>query len=212
MTIYDRVKYFDSIPAVPGKDMILVRLGHRKTTAIPDPGYMSMIDEAMKRGKLLCRPSGVYVRLKVIERSDCSVRLENGVEFQSKSLSNLLKDSGEIVLMASTVGNEVVETVFNEIDKGDAAMGVILDSVASETADAVLDWIMEFLNRILAKEGRKLTKHRYSPGFVDLPLSYQKPIFETLMLERLGMKLTEKYMLIPEKSVIAIAGVEERRS
>jgi hypothetical protein len=88
---------------------------------------------------------------------------------------------------------------------------LILDSVASQTADAALDWIVQMLNKIFAREGKKLTKHRYSPGFGDLPLSYQKEIFEALKLYKLNMSITEKFMLVPEKSVIAIAGVEEKR-
>lgn len=212
MGIYDKVKYFDNIPAVPRKDMILARLGYKKTATTLDNRYIFMVDAAIKRGNLLCRPSGAYMRLKVIERNGFSVRLENGVEFQSKSLSNLLKDSRELILMASTVGNEVVEMIFNEVDNGNAAIGVILDSVASQTADAALDWIVHLLDRMLVREGKKLTRHRYSPGFGDLPLSYQKDIFDALQLDRLNMELTKKFMLVPEKSVIAIAGVDEKGS
>lgn len=49
---------------------------------------------------------------------------------------------------------------------------------------------------------------RYSPGYGDLPLTNQKIIFDILNLERLGLRITERFMLVPEKSVIAIAGVE----
>ena len=77
-----------------------------------------------------------------------------------------------------------------------------------ETADAGLDWLMDFINKMLRKEGKKLTEQRFSPGYGDLPLANQRLIYDLLKLERLGLKLTEKCMLIPEKSVLAIAGVE----
>jgi len=207
-----RVKYLHHIPASPKRSMILTRLGYKTGTTMLDDRYTNMLEEAIKLGSILCKPQGAYAYFQIVERSNYLVKLENGIEFKSNSLSKLLQDCKEIVLMASTVGSDVVERIVNEVEKGDAAIGLTLDSVASQTADATLDWMMEFLNRSLIRKGKLLTKHRYSPGFGDMPLSYQKPIFEALMLERLEMKLTEKFMIIPEKSVIAIAGVQEKRS
>jgi len=60
----------------------------------------------------------------------------------------------------------------------------------------------------LRKEGRLLTKHRYSPGYGDLPLEYQKDLFALLQLDKLGVAITERCLLVPEKSVIAISGIE----
>lgn len=206
--VYPNVKYFNNIPAVPKKEMILARLGYRKGITVLDSSYLSWLDKIIKKGSILCKPAGAYSRLKIISRNDELIKMENCVEFKAEGLLKLLQNSSEVVLMASTVGGTVVEAISDEVKNGDAAMGLILDSTASQTADSVLDWMMEFLNNTLKREGRKLTRHRYSPGFGDLPLSMQKTLFHVLGLETLGMELTEKYMLVPEKSVIAIAGVE----
>jgi hypothetical protein len=207
-----RIKYLENIPAVPKREMILSRLGYRKGVTVLNTGDLSLIEEGIKQGRALCKPAGAYMLAPVASRSDSTVTLGNGLSLESRSLSRLLENSREVVLMASTVGREVTERVFDEVEKGDAAKGLIIDSVASQTADAALDWIVHFLGKMLAREGRKLTRHRYSPGFGDLPLNCQKDIFEALQLGRLDMALTERFMLMPEKSVIAIAGVEERRS
>jgi len=53
-----------------------------------------------------------------------------------------------------------------------------------------------------------LTRMRFSPGYGDLSLENQKLFFKALELEKMGMKLTESLMMFPEKSVTAIAGVE----
>lgn len=158
----------------------------------------------------MCKPAGAYLNLSILEKHPDGVVLNNKLKIKSESLAKLLANSQSVFLMASTVGHEVIRAVFDEIEKGNASKAVILDSVASQTADAALDWIVQMLDKLLAKEGKKLTKHRYSPGFGDLPLHYQKDIFEILQLNKLNMSLTEKFMLIPEKSVIAIAGVEEK--
>ena len=206
------VRYFDNLPAVPKRERILSRLGYRKGTTVLADKDISLVGEGIKLGSLLCKPAGAYLSVPLSSKDHHRVLLENGMSFQSLGLSKLLENSRGVVLMAATVGKEVTERVFNEVEKGDAALGLILDSVASQTADAALDRIVHLLGGILAREGKKLTRHRYSPGFGDLPLSCQKDIFEALRLERLHMALTEKFMLIPEKSVIAIAGIEEKRS
>ncbi len=203
------IQCFYDIPLDPEIKSVLIRLGSRKNAPI-DANFFRMLEEGMKQAKILSHPTGLYLPLKIIQRTPDTVVLENETHFQSKSLSRLLQNSEETVLMAATVGHEIVEAIMNEVTQKDAAFGVILDAVASQTTDAILDWMMKHLNVILAKKGRKLTLHRYSPGYGDLPLVYQKPIFETLKLSKLGLNLTDKYMLVPEKSVLAIAGIEPK--
>ncbi len=205
------IQCFYDIPLAPKIESVLIRLGIRKNAPI-DPDLFRMLEEGIKQAKILSHPTGLYLPLKILHRSSDSVVLENETHFQSTSLSRLLQNSEEAVLMAATIGHEIVDAIMNEVTQKDAALGLILDAAASQNTDAVLDWIMEYLNGILAKKGRKLTKHRYSPGYGDLPLVYQKAIFETLELNKLGLELTEKYMLVPEKSVIAIAGIEPKES
>ncbi len=203
------IQCFYNIPLAPKLESVLIRLGIPKNASI-DAGLSGMLEEGMRQARILCHPTGLYLPLKISQRTLDFVTLENEINFQSQSLSRLLQNSAETVLMAATVGPEIVDAIMNEITQKDAALGVILDAIASETADAILDWMMDYLNTLLAKKGRKLTKHRYSPGYGDLPLVYQKPIFETLKLSEVGINLTEKYMLVPEKSVIAIAGIEPK--
>lgn len=202
------IKYFDNIPASPKRDMILLRLGYNKSSTVLNEKDMEKLEEGIKLGKILCNPRGAFGRFGIVERNEKTIRLENGSVLESESLAKLLAKSGEVVLMASTVGREVTDRISAEVENGDAASGLILDSVASQTADSVLDWMMGFIDKLLSREGRKLTRHRYSPGFGDLTLSNQKIIFEILELEKLGLELTPRFMLVPEKSVIAIAGIE----
>ena len=114
--------------------------------------------------------------------------------------------------MASTVGRDIVERISSEVTSGNAALGVILDSTASQTADSVLDWIMDFINKTIRLEGKRLTKHRYSPGYGDLPLQNQSIIYEAVSMDKLGVTLTPTYIMDPEKSVLAIAGIERIES
>jgi hypothetical protein len=154
----------------------------------------------------MCRLQGAYLTLKIAVIEPGGVQLENGISLESAALSKLLTGCREAVFMASTAGKDVVLARDREITAGDAAYGLVIDATASETADAGLDWIQEFLNGQLARQGRKLTT-RYSPGYGDLDLSAQKLIYDALGLDKLGISITDRYLLVPEKSVIAVAGI-----
>ena len=208
MELYSKLISFRNIPARPDRKFVLARLGFRPNLTKIDTVIQKKLEQAFKEGKLYCRSKGAAGRFLITDIRESSVRIETGLSFESKYLARFLEKCGELVLLAATVGKEVVERIGFEIEQGDVAYGAILDAVASETADAGLDWIMEFMNKILRREGKKITKHRFSPGYGDLNLSYQKAIFDLLDLGKLDLELTEKQILIPEKSVIAIAGIE----
>ena len=108
--------------------------------------------------------------------------------------------------MAATAGQEIVDRRDKEVKAENASLGVVLDAVASEAADSGLDWIQEYLNTSLRRENEVLTK-RYSPGYGDLELSAQKTVFDALELDKIGLVITNNFILVPEKSVIGIAGV-----
>ena len=156
----------------------------------------------------MCNTKGIFGRYSIIEKSDKHIKLENELVFEGTGLAKLLSNSTEVVLMASTVGSDITDRIHSEVESGDASFGVILDAVASETADAALDWMVDFINKLIRREGKNLTRMRYSPGYGDLPLLNQKKIYDTLGLDKLKIGITERYMLVPEKSVIAIAGIE----
>lgn len=203
-----KILYFDSIPAVPKKEMILARLGFKNNITLLENDQRAFLEEGITRGLSLCHPKGVFGRFKIVEKVEDRIILDNDLALQSRSLAKLLDRSCEVVLMAATVGKEVVEESLSQVQGGDAALGVIIDSTASQTADAAITWIMECVDKLVRREGKRVTKHRYSPGFGDLSLINQKAIFEMLDLSRLGLGITDKHMLVPEKSVIAIIGIE----
>lgn len=203
-----KIRCFEYIPSSPSEGMILTRLGYRKTTTVFSEEYKQKLNKIIQEGIMMCNTKGIFGRYSVIEKSDKHIMLENELAFESTGLAKLLSNSTEVVLMASTVGSDITDRINSEVESGDASFGVILDAVASETADSALDWMVDFINKLIRREGKNLTRMRYSPGYGDLPLFNQKKIYDTLGLEKLSIGITERYMLVPEKSVIAIAGIE----
>jgi hypothetical protein len=198
--------YLENIQAEASRDHILIRMGYKKGLTKLSAEDEKEIDDNIKKARAMCRLQGAYLTLKIAVIEPAEVQLENGITFKSTGLAKLLKGCQEAVLMASTAGKDVVLARDKEVTDGDAAYGLVIDATASETADAGLDWIQEFLNGQLARQGRKLTT-RFSPGYGDLDLSAQKLIYDALGLDKLGISITDRYLLVPEKSVIAVAGI-----
>jgi len=203
-----QVIYFDAVPVVPRMEHILSRLGYsrRLTQLTYDDRFF--LESSINLGLALCRNRGAAGYFPVKAHTSEAVTLVDDTRFESTQLAKFLSKSSEILLMAGTCGQEIMDRISSEMSGGSAALAVVLDAVGSRSADMILDWIMDFCNKSLSREGKRLTKHRYSPGYGDLLLSNQSHIYRLLGLKRLELKLTESMMLVPEKSVLAIAGIE----
>ena len=206
------ITYLEHFQVTPKRKRILMRLGYQENQTVLADEQAKFLDQAIKQGLLLCHGKGAFGRFKIATHDATVTTLENGVRFESALLAKMLAGSDEMVLMASTVGAEITERISFETTKGDAKLGVILDAVASQTADAGLDFMGPIVNGLLRKEARRLTRKRFSPGYGDLSIAHQQIIFDLLGLERLGLHLTKTMMLVPEKSVLAIMGIEGIKS
>jgi len=66
---------------------------------------------------------------------------------------------------------------------------------------------MTYVNRQLLRESRRLLPRRFSAGYADFALENQKILHEQLQMERLGVSLTPRFLLVPEKSVTAVGAI-----
>jgi len=198
--------YFNNIKYEAKILNILFRMGFKNRITKIKKIQRKYYDDLINKAKKICNLKGAYTILDIIKNKNNKIVINDNIIIKRKNLSKLLEKSDKIVFMASTVGNDIVKLRDENIKGKDPAFGVILDAVASETADAGLDWIQQFISRQIAKQGLKLTR-RFSPGYGDLHISIQKTIYKKLKLNKIGIKITKNYFLIPEKSVLAIAGI-----
>jgi cobalamin-dependent methionine synthase I len=133
--------------------------------------------------------------------------LSEDLVFNSKKLSVFLRDCREAVLLGVTAGSAIMEAIKGKTRQDDLAAAVVYDATASEMADAGLNWIMDYLNQQLRREGKILLPRRFSAGYADFDLENQKTIYEVLQMGKIGVTITSSFILIPEKSVTAISGI-----
>ncbi len=202
-----KIYYLNNVNIEIPYDLILFRLGYKKNkTLISDDNkkkFLKLIDISEK----LCKKKIAYKFCSKINKNNNEVIIDKKLRIKSKNIFDLLKDCNEVVLMSATVGGEIIQKRDYEIKKGDPVFAIILDATASEIADGLLDWLEKYLQINLRRENKFLTK-RFSPGYGDLNLDIQYKIYKHLNLKKIGIKITSTNILIPEKSVIAIAGIK----
>ncbi len=202
-----KIETFNTIPVPLPEKRILSRLGYNRHLTRLSPHQQTLLEAAIRGGFSLCRPQGAWTRVPIDARTEETVMLETGEVFASRSLATLLQRSHAVLLMAATAGAQIVDAIGHEVDEAKGMRALVFDAVASETADAALGWINAYVARQLPRTGETLTAQRYSPGYGDLGLENQQILYERLRLDRLGLELSLRYQLIPEKSVCGICGI-----
>jgi hypothetical protein len=119
-----------------------------------------------------------------------------------------LAKSQRCCVLAVTIG-EGIENESKRLMETDAMKGYILDACGSVAVENLADRVQEKIAKEAADEGLHLTS-RYSPGYGDLTLDIQPKILELLdARSKLGLSITESYMLVPRKSITAFIGLQK---
>ena len=84
---------------------------------------------------------------------------------------------------------------------------VILQAAAAAMLEDYCDEVNEQIRRDYESRGLYL-RPRFSPGYGDFPLSCQPQLLGCLEAgKRIGITLTDSYLMAPSKSVTAVIGV-----
>ncbi|MDI6777364.1 MAG: hypothetical protein QMD03_09080 [Syntrophales bacterium] len=199
--------FFDTISIGVPHERVYRRLGYRKGVTMILSWQKEEVERYIADAQSLIHLQGAAIRMPVQERDTARVILSNDVVFESRQLTAFLEHCREVVLMGATAGNDIMKAMEGDTTSHHLTRRVVFDATASEAVDASLDWIMDYFNRELRRENKMLTQKRYSAGYGDFSLENQKTIHRLLELDRIGVKITASCILVPEKSVTAIAGV-----
>ena len=120
----------------------------------------------------------------------------------SRSLARHLEGCEAAVVFGATVGLELDRLLFRA-GHTSPARAVCLQAVGSERIEALCDL---FEDEMRTEYGA--VRSRFSPGYGDLPLAFQRELFRVLDCPRtIGLTLNESMLMSPSKSVTAVIGV-----
>jgi hypothetical protein len=186
---------------------IYFRLGYKKSTTKLSLTQQKETDRLIEEAVSFILLKGSILRTTISKNDGEEITLSENLTFSSKKLSALLKDCPEAVLMGATAGNAIMDAIRKKTSQDDLTAAVVYDATASEMVDAALDWIMDYLNQQVRREGKRLLPRRFSAGYADFKLENQKMIYEKLQMDKIGVTINSWFILLPEKSVTAISGI-----
>lgn len=202
-------QYFEAINITVPEQRIFRRLGYLQGKTRLSSKQKKQVEQYILDALAIIKLKGVARRFEINKKGEEKIYLSKNIVFNSRQLSDFIGSCKEIVLIAATAGNAIMKAIKKEASGRNITRGVVFDAVASEMTDAALDWIMSYLNQQLRRENKQLTKKRYSCGYGDFLLENQKRIYKLLNLKQFKIEITKSFILMPEKSVTAIAGVRE---
>ncbi|MCD8222271.1 MAG: Vitamin B12 dependent methionine synthase activation subunit [Clostridiales bacterium] len=130
---------------------------------------------------------------------------------KSRALMRNLKNCESVILFAATLGSGV-DVLLHRYGRFEMSRCVVLQAAAAAMLET---WCDEENNRLKEDYGKHglYLRPRFSPGYGDFPLECQKPFFEALELnKRIGITLTDSFLMAPSKSVTAVIGVSKMPS
>jgi len=174
------------------------------------PRLRRLLGEAMAAYVSLVEPRAVLEELS--SESFAAVLSPLGIPGDDLVVGRVYPRAEALALFVATVGEAVPARIRSLFDEGALAEGWMLDAVASAGADLLAERLAERLQQALVERGRKDARVLpYSPGYCGWPTRGQRPLFDALRPEEIGVTLNDSCLMSPIKTVsgVLVAGPGE---
>jgi len=207
--VFHIMKIIQSLSAVPREDRVLYRMGFKPGKAEIPESMQPMVNQAMQTGLKLLEPKACYdLRgLRLLERGHLVI--EPDFHIQCAKLYDWMAGCTEVYLLAVTIGPALDEEVRRLSETDNLTGAFLLNAYGAEAAEALIESLNDRIVKLAELDGKTTTK-RYSPGYGEWDISDQKTLLNLLEADKIGILLTPQFLMLPEKSVSAIAGVKVR--
>ncbi len=164
--------------------------------------------EALKK-VLSCK--ACYRRTEVV-LSDADVVDFGFMQLRSAALYKQLEGCKTAYLFAATIGIEADRLIL-QYKRSAPSFALALQAAGAAAIESYCDILC---NTVFEKEAADAGMHanrRFSAGYGDLAVEYQQHIFAALDCTRkIGLTLTDGYMMLPSKSVTAFVGIGDKKA
>lgn len=188
---------------------VLRYLGYRGQK-IEEP-MAQMIEEVTEELERSSMPKSIY------REYECGITADTvtlgGLAVKSRNLAVNLKGCERAVLLAATIGRGA-DFMIKKYAVSNMAKAAVVQAAGAACIESYVDEVEDMIRKD-AKERGLYLRPRFSPGYGDFALDYQRDIFQMLECsKRIGVTLTEGNLMMPSKSVTALIGLtaKERES
>ena len=163
----------------------------------------ALIDKALAQCRGELRYDAVFIEIPVALGEDGVVNM-GFAKVKSFDLTKALDGCECAVIFAATVGISI-DRLISKYGKINPALALCVQAVGAERIEALCDAFCAYL-----RAQGELIRPRFSAGYGDLPLEFQREIFSLLNCPKaIGLTLNESLLMSPSKSVTAIIGIKK---
>nr|WP_317282182.1 vitamin B12 dependent-methionine synthase activation domain-containing protein [uncultured Sellimonas sp.] len=169
-----------------------------------DEQTLVLIRESLRELGNRTRPRFVYRIFELSQKEENCLEIEQW-NIKSKSLFKNLKGCEKVIVFAATLGIEA-DLLIRKYGITEMAKAVVLQACSAAFLEAYCDRFQDEIESRMKKEGYYI-RPRFSPGYGDFDICHQENLLQLLQADkRIGLSMTDGYMLIPSKSVTALMG------
>ena len=189
-------------PAVNEKEIL--RYAGIKSSAVTEE-ISALLKECLSQALPLMRYSACYATYPVkAEKGGVDLGFAKA---RSKDLSAALSGCSRAVVFCATVGAGI-DGLISRYGVTSPLKALLFQAIGAERVESLCDGFIDSYGKTLRKCER--LKPRFSAGYGDLDLSFQKEIHNALACaKRIGVTLNQSLLMFPTKSVTAIAGITD---
>ena len=171
--------------------------------AIDEP-TLELIQDTFRELDQVADARFVYRIFEIIEENENQLTIE-GLRIQSRNLYKNLKNCKQGIVFCATLGTGV-DLLQKRYSVSDMSKTVVLQACAAAFLEEYCDRMQKQIEDGL--ENGLYLRPRFSPGYGDFSILHQKELLQmTDASKKIGLALTEGYMLTPTKSITAVMGI-----
>ena len=180
-------------------------LGYGKH-AVDEP-TKNLIMEQLSELSKASNVKSVYQYFPCLVENESRVKIGT-MEIRSKHLAKNLKGCKEAAIFGITLGTGV-DLLIRRTMVTDMAKALVTQASAAVLLEEACDELQEKIRKEKSEE-QLWIRPRFSPGYGDFDIHHQKDILRMLDThKKIGLSMTDSYMLTPTKSVTALIGICE---
>jgi hypothetical protein len=193
---------FSRHEAVPEAREVLAAQGLPEGDALA-PRLRRLLDDAVSSCAALVEPRAVCEEISADGFASLLAPLD--VAGDDLVVGRVYASAGGLALFVATLGEALPARIRQLFDEDALAEGWMLDAVASAGADLLADRLAERYRQKLAERGTgDVRVLPYSPGYCGWPTRGQRPLFDALRPEEIGVTLNDSCLMSPIKTVSGV--------
>jgi hypothetical protein len=183
---------------------VLRYLGYSKDKVKePKKTILQVMAEEMRHADQLVKSKGIYHLFKIEYFSVSKKKIDLENHFSLKLTDSMVKNLQGVDGLAIgivTIGHALENRISEYFREKEYSRGLILDAVGT----VAVRYLSQYLISLICQETQKLqliTTKRFVPGTHEWDIKAQRKIFDIMPTERIGVDLTDSFMMVPAKSL-----------